>query len=731
MTSKHLQNGGNPSASVTDNTNQLNQTQPTTLINQKLTMQSYMVNGDASASDPSQHSGNGVQIRPSRQNNAMPQQKRGSFDGSGAGDISALASVSNSMGHHHQRTVSFDGLDENGKLLTNGDGAKINTKNPFTTHYAAASKPTATGRTDVYSQISAVLKKHSSTLKNSGSSNELSLYGAEDVSSVVHPRPQRPHSVAVSSAMMMMSTLDDRKQPISLSTGTKLSHSTSLHHTMSGDNGHIFKPIVTYGHFSGNSPARMINSRSTQEFSMYAGGAVSTNSGPTIIPPVVQRRSHSTPRPVHGSPLTMTNGGTSVSGSSGTLPATVNGGGIPQRPRSLDRTTIAQSLGLNLMEKKTKPPPIPSRRFSQPPAHSQANGNMSNTSTPQRTPVSQMNGGGGGVGGMRQSITFHGQMNRHAANGVATTMYDAKGPPEIGPRRKQDRPLSYAYGTLPDQDFLENQLKMYSEQLKTITETVRKYSEQAKLLSELKRQQAQQHQSKRSYETLPRKMSETINHSSADTSIATSSSEPSHASHAQLKLFLDGSGGAGGRRTPNDLVGLTHADRSRTLPRRGAESPARTAAPSASPSGAAVKTNGEPKTPSDQLRQFLDAIRSNQLPEESADDLSTAATRFSKFKENLEKSRPKSLIDFDRLESSATISESFNQFSDNLRIMNQDLESLGRSPIKQTIVANNKKMHPSDVAINQINAFGELLIVTNLLQDIKSVVTVTRPTIFG
>lgn len=639
----------------------------------------------------------GVNMR-ARNTTPTMQMKRGYGESGDVTNAAAAASlVTSTVGH--QRMVAFEGLEVNGKITMNGNGSDahkfrvdetaarssgggMHLNNPFATNYATAQTAAPT-RTDVYSQISAVLKKNTS-LKSSGSNNELNIYGGPSVMShdgLVHPRPQRPHSIAVSATM----GLEERKQPLSLSTGTKMSHSTSLHqtfgsHAITSDGGHIFKPIVAYGHYGSGSPSRMSNSRSAQEFAMYSTpNAMPSNGLPTIIPPVVQRRSQSTPRPVHGA-LTAAN-------SANVATSSVPPNGLPQRPRSLDRSTLAVSLGMNLMEKKAKPPPIPSRRFSQPLGGqtplSQAN------ATPQRMPP-QTNGG------MRQSVTFHGQMNRHAAGGGSFGAYDAKGAaPEVGPRRKQERPVSFAYGTMPEQDYLENQLKMYSEQLKTITETVRKYSEQAKLLSELKRQQAQQqlYQPKRSFDTLPRKLSI----DGIDGSGTAATSIPAESQSHQMKLFLDTS-----RSNAHDLSNhssSTLADRSRTLPRRGADSPARGPA----------KSNGEAKTPSDQLRQFLDAIRSNQLPEENADDLSIAANRFSKFKENLEKSRPKSLGDFEKFEASSAISETFNQVSDNLRIMNQDLEALGRSPMRKQQQPPNAQSHPSDIQITNTMDFNQIL----------------------
>lgn len=611
--------------------------------------------------------------------------KKGSIGGGSGGNCG-------NGGNNGIGDVAFHGLDGGRKIATNSNGGNgngsgysgdvselrideknisLHLNNPFVTNYAAQKQSLA----DAYHQLNASVMSYAA-LKNCESSGELNSYncggGRGVVDGELPARPKRPHSIAVSSPMMVTS---ERKQPMTLTSATKgtMSHSASasgnlLHH----------QPIVSYGgHYA--SPSRLVTSRSSQDFPVYAtSNAVPSNGIVPVIPPaIVQRRSHSTPRPVHGSVI-----------SSSGLTYPTNGApaiGLVPRPRSLDRSNLATSLGLNLLEKKSKPPPVPSRRFSQPLAGQTLPGQPQQLSVSTASALRLPH-----ANGMRQSATFHGQMNRHAGAGFGFTPKECA---ELGARRKQDRPLSYAYGTMPDQAFLENQLKIYSEQLRTITESVRKYSEQAKLLSEMKRQQQQQQQmypGKRPIDVSQKNLSVSdINLNGGSMNADSTGAEPQTPSH-QLKLFLDNIRGnnelANGQptlKTPSPTTARMESDRSRTLPRRGAESPGR----------GASKTI-EAKTPSDQLRQFLDAIRSNQLPEEDSEDLTDAANRFSKFKENLDNSRLKSMTDFDKFQPSSAVSDTFNQVSDNLRIMNQDLEALARSPAKKP--TGDQKGAPAD-----------------------------------
>lgn len=469
---------------------------------------------------------------------------------------------------------------------------------------------------------------------------------------------------------------------------------------------HTIDQPQQFAHFI-NSPSRLATTTTTNragsdEFSLYTPPAVSISDASIYQQQqqLVQRRSHSTPRTDSNSTLAI----------------------MAQRPRSLDRNTI-NALAMS----NSRPPPIPpSRRFSQQPLSSSSliNSNPAScslsliknspnsvqypaiTSSPSSTMTAatstthQQQRSHAVASGMRQSITFHGQLSRHTANspsysgggssfGDAVTKNEADILSRPGARRKVDRPVSFAYGTLRDQTFLENQLRIYSEQLRTITESVRKYSEQAKILSEMKRQQQQQqqqHQMKGHLES-PQKRSNLIQSDSNIYKGQASAAEPETPSH-QLRAFLDSI-----RNTMKD-PNTESADGAAAMPCASTIVP-----PIAKTENNVASKPVEAKTPSDQLRQFLDAIRSNQLPpDEQPDDLASAATRFSKFKEKMEHSRSKSTPNFDKYKTSSNVSETFTQVSDNLRIMNEDLAALAAaSPNKKPSIANYK-LHLTNTA---------------------------------
>lgn len=129
---------------------------------------------------------------------------------------------------------------------------------------------------------------------------------------------------------------------------------------------------VSYGHFI-NSPSRLTTNRqqaSSQEFSLYSPPPPSSSSSPSSAtatgpnatsinngmnnnpqsvqarqpPPIVQRRSHSTPRPIQSTTIPAA---ISTDNGNKSTPSTVNniansggvgvGGGVAVRPRSLDR----------------------------------------------------------------------------------------------------------------------------------------------------------------------------------------------------------------------------------------------------------------------------------------------------------------------------------------------------------------------------------------------------------
>ncbi|XP_034131903.1 dystrophin isoform X14 [Drosophila guanche] len=438
--------------------------------------------------------------------------------------------------------------------------------------------------------------------------------------------------------------------------------------------------------------------------------------GAAGVAPVVPRRSQSTPRP----PLQQQQQQQQQHQQQGTLNGTLNGNGT-QRPRSLDRFNGVQP----------EAPPIPLRRF--PNGNTNNNGTLSRQKSPKKsnsadnmlstTPMSPA--AAGQVNMMRHSISFQ--------------------EPESNSKMEQTRPLSYA-APAPDQAYLEHQLRAYSEQLRTITESVRKYSEQAKLLSELKRQQQLAKQSQTNLNLLtptscnslgnsggvagtnatlnnnfqPNMISpEIVSKSLA--SLSTTQANEAQTPSNQLRLFLDNIRSSMRQEyqqhMPEDVLKPTS-----TLKRQSvsAETP-----PAAAPIKAeeATGTGTATPTPSDQLRQFLDAIRANKIPENvDKPKMSNSQTLDSFISKPLQmpdvtsgtpitivpgagagagaglpagqtnglptRRRPKSSIlpggsnaKLDQREHSLVTSESFHQISDNLRLMSEDLQALSPSKV--------------------------------------------------
>lgn len=168
--------------------------------------------------------------------------------------------------------------------------------------------------------------------------------------------------------------------------------------------------------------------------------------------------------------------------------------------------------------------------------------------------------------------------------------------------------------------YLENQLRLYQEQLKNITESMKKYQEQARILSELKRQQS-----------LDRRVPTSKSDSKLSQKLVSDEVQtPSH----QLRLFLD-----------NIRSSIKEPSfESEEKPDEADEV------------NKDEKINDGAKTPSDQLRQFLDAIRHNQSIEthQRASDVPKAIPE-----ENFEMKK----------------SETFSQVTDNIKLLNQDLET--------------------------------------------------------
>ena len=122
-----------------------------------------------------------------------------------------------------------------------------------------------------------------------------------------------------------------------------------------------------------------------------------------------------------------------------------------------------------------------------------------------------------------------------------------------------------------------------------------------------------------------------------------------------------------------------------------------------------TKTVTEAKTPSDQLRQFLDAIRSNQLPEEDQSNLSRAADRFSKFKVKMEHSRSKSTPNFSEYQIRTNKNESSSKFSKNPRIVNKDLETLTEASPQKDVHLQKVTRNITDEKQEERMDFDEIL----------------------
>lgn len=309
-----------------------------------------------------------------------------------------------------------------------------------------------------------------------------------------------------------------------------------------------------------------------------------------------------------------------------------------------------------MSKSNSRPPPIPpNRRFSQP-IH-QINQNSSNSieypavssSLQPRYLTNALSGG------IRQSITFHGQSDYSNSNSYENNTVNMKNTL----LRKANRPVSFAYGTLPEQNYLENQLRMYSEQLQLITESVRKYSEQAKILSDVKRKQ--QLRKNQQLELSSPQEGSTLSITKTDDMIP---------SPRNLRLHLDNVCNKTNEiEQPGTHLTTSSSNSSSSTSQR--KEPRLDTNQNVCIS---TKTITEAKTPSDQLRQFLDAIRSNQLPEEDQSNLSSAADLFSKFKVKMKNSRSKSTPNFNEYQTRTNKNESSTNFSKNLLIMNKDLE---------------------------------------------------------
>lgn len=464
-------------------------------------------------------------------------------------------------------------------------------------------------------------------------------------------RPKRPHSIAVSSPINLNTSLNNdlnvatltRRQKITtpnIVTGGMMNKITT---TAAGEqkvNPQFCSPInfAQLNHFNGNgsspSPGRMqAPFRSLKsEFSLYTPPspvAVSEANGhhQNQPPNVPQRRSQSIPRQVMTQNFSVTNG------------QPVSGTQTLNRPRSLDRYSNVSMRTTN--------------------AHSSPHNQTANT--------------------MKQSITFHGQQMLNQAC-YQSDIYEEVGQHIKQQQMKKERPITFAYGTVPEQVYLENQLRMYQEQLKNITESMKKYQEQSRILSELKRQQTLK--STVTTSKSDSKLSQNLKLSST-TSLNTVADEVQTPSH-QLRLFLDNIRNSIKEPSFENDVSDHESDGN------GSKSDAVNKADEKINSLASKPNNVELKTPSDKLRLFLDAIRHNQnIETHQRPDVPKAIPEANE--EHFEMKR----------------SETFSQVTDNIKLLNQDLETFNDN---SNVMSISKNM---DQILDDFNRMASLLKTNN------------------
>lgn len=484
--------------------------------------------------------------------------------------------------------------------------------------------------------------------------NETTLVAS---STVDQSRPKRPHSIAVSSPINLNTSLNNdlnvatltRRQKITTPNIITSGMMNKITTTAAGEqkNPQYCSPInfSQLNHVNGSSPSpgrmqapfRSLKS----EFSLYTPPSPVAVSEANVQqqkqpPNVPQRRSQSIPRQVMTQNFATSNG------------QPVSGVQTLNRPRSLDRYS---------------------------------NVNMRTTNS-HSTPHSSQN-----INTMKQSITFHGQQMLNQAC-YQSDIYEEVGQHMKQQQMKKDRPTSFAYGTVPEQIYLENQLRMYQDQLKNITESMKKYQEQTRILNELKRQQTLERQVKSGVTTsksVDSKLSQNLKLSSTSiNAVADEVQTPSH----QLRLFLDNIRNSIKEPSFENDVSDHETD----------VSEAKSDAVMKVVNKVEEKINGnqtkpnnvEPKTPSDQLRLFLDAIRHNQnIETHQRSDVPKPIPESNE--ENFEMKR----------------SETFSQVTDNIKLLNQDLESFNDN---SNVMSISKNM---DQILDDFNRMASLLKTNN------------------
>lgn len=350
-----------------------------------------------------------------------------------------------------------------------------------------------------------------------------SPYKAADEQGLEKQKRQQSISRGLS-AEQMFSVDTSTPPPSTLSVGLNRDQYTCLSNSntrTSTANGRILDANVTSMGFS------------VFKFGIEPPGNPASNDQRPILrgaPIVPHRRSQSTPRPAHNIASSSVGSSCSSSNNNNTSHslALMNGSGSEpkkkseMRPKSLDR-------GVTYLENVTVQ------------MHSTVYNQFSGHTSPRQV-VSK------NLGTMKNSASFHGQCYLSTTEG-GVNLNELSGSGDKRGRinegtRKPNRPHSYTYGSISEQAFLENQLRMYSEQLKSITESVRKYSEKAKLLSELKRQEILSNGNKKSngYSMSTSKSDSKLSSISTLTDASTNpplNEEHKQTSSHQLRLFLE------------------------------------------------------------------------------------------------------------------------------------------------------------------------------------------------
>lgn len=504
-------------------------------------------------------------------------------------------------------------------------------------------------------------------------------------------RPRRPHSIAVSSPINLNNDLNSatfsRRQKITtpniISTGVNNNITT----TAAGEQQQKFcSPInfAQFNHMNGSATASPRFRTMKNEFALYTppspvANAVGIEADALPVqnsnkpPNVPQRRSQSIPRQA-----------LSQSFSSSTTGAPISGVQTLNRPRSLDR--YSGNVGMRTTNAHTSSPHSNNQHIS----------------------------------AMKQSITFHGQQMLNQAC-YQSEIYEELPHSLKQQQQKKDRPLSFAYGTVPEQIYLENQLRIYSEQLKNITESMKKYQEQTRILNELKRQQSLDRQQKTS---VPMSKSDSklssnlkLSSMSSTTSINTITDEDQTPSH-QLRLFLDNIRSSikepsfetdvsdqelerdcsiSSSKSTGDMKKiLNKIDEKITTTTLHNQLPLKPLKQSNSINNN-MNSNLEVKTPSDQLRLFLDAIRHNQNIETHP-----RADVPKSIPENSEKS-------FEKRKS-----ETFSQVTDNIKLLNQDLEAFSDKQMSITSISKNM-----DQILDDFNRMASMLKTNNTTEYLQ------------